>query len=91
MKLLASSLSLCLIIARLSILAAAERCCLCDSCEDVAAAKVDMLTLSPFRPEEASTCDEIALELLDVEDESDTCTAVRLDFQTACCTADVGA
>lgn len=63
---------------------------MCDNCEDVAESKVDMLTLSPFREEEGITCGEMVLELLDVEKGSETCSAVRADYQIACCTAEFG-
>jgi len=73
-----------------SFLAKADECCLCDKCEDVAESKVGMFTLSPFRDEEGTTCGEVALELLDVEEGSETCSAVRADYQVACCTSDFG-
>ena len=95
MKLFAHSLALGLILARSSTASStsADPCCLCNGCADVDPGKVDLLTLSPFHQHEhPTTCDEIALELLDrrVEEGSETCAAVRLDYQVACCSAEFG-
>lgn len=98
-KLFTHSLALGLILlAHSSSTARADQqpCCLCDSCADVDPAKVDLLTLSPFhhhaeQPQQPATCDEIALELLDrVEEGSETCAAVRLGYQVACCSKEFG-
>ena len=62
-------------------------CCLCgDSCAEVAPEKVDLLTVSPEGT--LTTCEEIALDLLDngVEDEA-MCAKVRYDYQEACCSS----
>jgi len=76
---------------------ASKECCLCgDSCAAVAPEKVDLITVSPFvvadenEPQGAmiSTCEEIAMELLDsVQEEEEMCAKVRYDYQEACCSS----
>jgi len=63
-------------------------CCLCgDGCAEVAPEKVDLLTVSPEGT--LTTCEEIALDLLDNSQEvdEDVCAKVRYDYQEACCSA----
>jgi len=66
----------------------ANDCCLCDNCAEVHTDKLDMFTISPFREEqeEVATCEEIAFELLNTEEDSEMCSAVRMELQEACCT-----
>jgi len=68
--------------------ASAKECCLCEKCEDVHPTKIEMFTLSPLYKNEqvVATCDEIAIDILDNEEDSEVCAAVRVELQEACCT-----
>ena len=67
---------------------ASKECCLCGhSCADVAPDKRNVITLSPFASDQATSCEEIAMDLLDnhVKEEEEMCAHVRSDYQEACC------
>ena len=86
----------CLLAAFLATLSAAyaanKECCLCDECGPVAAEKVELFTVSPFpdQPESGATCEDIAMGLLEYNEDSDMCTSVHMDFHEACCTDHFG-
>jgi len=64
-------------------------CCLCgDDCAAVAPEKVDLITVSPFMQEGTyTTCEEIAMDLLDQHVNEAMCAKVRYDYQEACCSS----
>ena len=72
--------------------AANKECCLCDECGPVAAEKVELFTVSPFpdQPESGATCEDIAMGLLEYNEDSDMCASVHMDFHEACCTDHFG-
>ena len=64
-------------------------CCLCgDDCADVAPEKIEWITVSPFHSEKTlTTCEGIALDLLDQHVNEAMCAKVRYDYQEACCSS----
>jgi len=64
--------------------ASAYDCCLCDHCDDVALETASMITLDPLREGAATTCGDLALDVLEIQDE-EMCKMIQTKYQNGCC------
>jgi len=64
--------------------ASAYDCCLCDHCDDVAPETANMITVDPLRDGAATTCGDLALDVLEIQDE-ETCKMIQTKYQNGCC------